>query len=159
LVFGDGKVITLKELQNWKLRNAGLVILSACETGVGSGLAKSGNELGSGVEVLGIGYQVQRAGAKAVIATLWQVSDEATVKLMDNFYSELRKPNTSPTEALTRAQNILIADKKPNTLTSGQPFSCWVTDCKLISLSSCNSPCPWAKLLTNSFVRVRSPLR
>jgi CHAT domain-containing protein len=69
-------VITLKELQNWKLRNAGLVILSACETGVGSGLAKSGNELGSGVEVLGIGYQVQRAGAKAVIATLWQVSDE-----------------------------------------------------------------------------------
>jgi len=112
LVFGDGKVITLKELQNWKLRNTGLVILSACETGVGSGLTKSGNQLGSGIEVLGIGYQVQRAGAKAVIATLWQVSDEATIKLMDNFYNELRKPNTSPTEALTRAQNILIADKK-----------------------------------------------
>ncbi len=112
MVFGDGKVITLKELQKWRLRNAELVILSACETGVGSGLTKSGNQLGSGVEVLGIGYQVQRAGAKAVIATLWQVSDEATIKLMDNFYSELRKPNTSPTEALTRAQNILITDPK-----------------------------------------------
>ncbi|MEL7495641.1 MAG: CHAT domain-containing protein, partial [Cyanobacteria bacterium J06554_11] len=80
LVFGDGEIATLREIQNWDLRNADLVVLSACETGLG------GRDLGSGIEVLGLGYQIQQAGAKAAIASLWQVNDNGTQILMDNFY-------------------------------------------------------------------------
>ncbi|MEL6900531.1 MAG: tetratricopeptide repeat protein [Cyanobacteria bacterium J06606_4] len=81
LLFGDGEIATLREIRSWNLRQTDLVVLSACETGVGS------QDLGSGVEVLGLGYQIQQAGAKAAIASLWQVNDNGTQLLMDNFYN------------------------------------------------------------------------
>jgi CHAT domain-containing protein len=55
------------------------VVLSACQTGLSS-------ILGTGAEILGFGYQVQRAGAKAAIASLWSVSDGSTQLLMQEFY-------------------------------------------------------------------------
>ncbi|MBW4520900.1 MAG: CHAT domain-containing protein [Scytolyngbya sp. HA4215-MV1] len=41
--------------------------------------------MGSGEEILGLGYQFQRAGAKASIASLWSVDDGSTEKLMSTF--------------------------------------------------------------------------
>jgi CHAT domain-containing protein len=83
------------------LSNVDLVVLSACETGIG--ITSKAN----GVEVLGLGYQFQRAGAKATIASLWQVSDGGTEKLMDIFY-ELLKQGMTKAEALQQAQIALI---------------------------------------------------
>lgn len=65
--FGSGEYPTLQDVQNWTLNNIDLVVLSACETGVGG--------LGNGEEVLGLGYVFQDRGAKAVIASLWSVDD------------------------------------------------------------------------------------
>jgi CHAT domain-containing protein len=51
------------------------VVLSACETGLGG-------KLGNGEEILGFGYLMQQAGARAAIASLWSVDDGGTQALM-----------------------------------------------------------------------------
>ncbi|MGK7889375.1 MAG: CHAT domain-containing protein, partial [Leptolyngbyaceae cyanobacterium] len=101
LLFGDGEVVTLREVRSWPLAQADLVVLSACETGMG------GRDLGNGIEVLGIGFQLERAGAKAAIASLWKVSDGGTQTLMDAFYTALSN-GYGKAEALQRAQQALI---------------------------------------------------
>ncbi|NMF57678.1 CHAT domain-containing protein [Pseudanabaena yagii] len=110
ILFGNGDKATIRDIQDWSLKNVDLVVLSACETGIG-------NKLGNGIEILGLGYQMQSAGARVAIASLWQVSDEGTQALMDVFYGELQKGNVSIAEALRRAQIALIRSpqyKHPN---------------------------------------------
>jgi CHAT domain-containing protein len=63
---------------------------------------------GSGVEILGFGYQVQKAGAKNAIASLWSVNDVGTGSLMTAFYAELQKENVAIAESLRRSQIALI---------------------------------------------------
>ncbi|MGV0029189.1 CHAT domain-containing protein [Phormidesmis priestleyi] len=77
------------------------VVLSACQTAVG-------DKLGNGLEVLGFGYQLQRTGARASIASLWQVDDGGTQVLMNAFYAILQNQKTTKTEALRQAQMALI---------------------------------------------------
>ncbi|HEY9639765.1 MAG TPA: CHAT domain-containing protein [Coleofasciculaceae cyanobacterium] len=101
IVFGDGNSVPLSEIRNWNLPNTDLVVLSACETAVGE------QQLGSGVEILGFGYQMQRAGARAAIASLWQVSDGGTQVLMNAFYTALEHGMTKA-QALQQAQIALI---------------------------------------------------
>lgn len=104
VVLGSGEHITLEDIrQSWNLSHAELVVLSACETAVGSA------ELGSGVEILGLGYQIQEAGAMGVLASLWKVSDQGTQVLMGAFYDALGQGMTKA-EALQAAQNALITN-------------------------------------------------
>ena len=79
ILFGNGDKATLKEIGNWTLNNVDLVVLSACETGLGG-------KFGNGKEVLGLGYQFQNGGVRATIASLWRVSDGGTKTLMSEFY-------------------------------------------------------------------------
>jgi CHAT domain-containing protein len=65
-------------------------------------------KLGDGVEILGFGYQVKKAGAKSAIASLWKVDDAGTQALMAAFYKELQKGDVTIAEALRRAQISLI---------------------------------------------------
>jgi CHAT domain-containing protein/uncharacterized protein HemY len=100
IVFGDGSYATLRDIENWSLSDVDLVVLSACETGVGG--------LGNGEEILGLGYQFQRAGARAAIASLWTVDDGGTQMLMNAFYAALKQPGTTKAAALRQAQLALI---------------------------------------------------
>jgi len=100
ILFGDGTPVSIANVRNWNLNNVDLVVLSACETGLG------GN-LGTGAEILGLGYQMQRAGAKASIASLWTVDDGGTQTLMNAFYAALQDEKTKA-EALRQAQVALI---------------------------------------------------
>ncbi len=106
IIFGNGDKIRLGEIADWQIPNIDLIILSACQTGVG--------KLGDGVEILGFGYQIQKAGAKTAIASLWAVNDEGTQALMEAFYRELKKGDVTSTEALHRAQIALIKSPKYN---------------------------------------------
>jgi CHAT domain-containing protein/uncharacterized protein HemY len=106
IIFGNGDKIRLHEITNWQIPNVDLIILSACQTGLGS--------LGSGVEILGFGYQVQKAGAKNAIASLWSVNDAGTGSLMTAFYGELQKENVAIAESLRRSQIALIKSKEYN---------------------------------------------
>ncbi|MEQ9373385.1 MAG: CHAT domain-containing protein [Coleofasciculus chthonoplastes F3-SA18-01] len=101
ILFGDGTPVTIADVRNWKLNNVDLVVLSACETGLG------GN-LGTGAEILGLGYQMQRAGARASLASLWTVDDGGTQALMNAFYAAWQGEAITKAEALRQAQIALI---------------------------------------------------
>jgi CHAT domain-containing protein len=100
ILFGNGERATLRDIETWSLTNVDLVVLSACQTGVGG-------TLGNGEEILGLGYQMQQAGASATIASLWVVDDEGTQMLMNGFYQALRQGVTK-SEALRQAQIALL---------------------------------------------------
>ncbi|MEM9218951.1 MAG: CHAT domain-containing protein [Cyanobacteria bacterium P01_F01_bin.150] len=100
VLFGNGDVMTLGDIRDINLPHAELVVLSACETGVGG--------FGHGEEILGFGYQMQQTGAQAAIASLWRVSDGGTQVLMDAFYGALQTSGISKVEALRQAQLTLI---------------------------------------------------
>ncbi|MEI6064577.1 MAG: CHAT domain-containing protein, partial [Pseudanabaena sp. ELA748] len=106
IIFGDGEKATISDIRKWALTNVDLVVLSACQSGLG-------DKLGNGVEILGLGYQMQAAGARVAIASLWKVDDIGTQALMEAFYGEQKKGDVSIVEALRRAQIAMInSDKK-----------------------------------------------
>ena len=74
----ENGILTAEEIGAMNLRGADLVVLSACETGLG--------EVAGGEGVLGLQRAFQAAGARTVVASLWQVSDQATRALMERFY-------------------------------------------------------------------------
>lgn len=83
--------------------NAGLVTLSACETGMGSGYL---NRIPAGDEFVSLTRAFLLAGSSSVMATLWQVDDRSTVEIMQGFYSRLvqDKNASSQATALARVQ-------------------------------------------------------
>lgn len=100
ILYGDGKLANLREIEKWNLYGVELVVLSACETG-------KGKQLGDGSEILGFGYQMQAAGAAASLATLWQVDDRGTSEFMNYFYTAL-KDGINKTGAIQKAQIAMI---------------------------------------------------
>lgn len=90
-------------LQAWevfKLKlNADLVVLSACQTGLGLEMQREG--------IMGLTRAFQYAGARSVVVSLWSVQDESTTALMETFYSELKGGTVSKDEALAKAMSTV----------------------------------------------------
>ncbi|GAB4370090.1 MAG: hypothetical protein Kow00121_10550 [Elainellaceae cyanobacterium] len=102
ILFGNGDRVSLQQVEEeWFLTNVDLIVLSACQTGLGG-------TYGGGEEILGFGYLMQNAGARAAIATLWEVSDGGTQALMTAFYAALQQDGITKAEALHRSQTALI---------------------------------------------------
>jgi CHAT domain-containing protein len=97
----DGK-LTVEEIYQLQLKPS-LVVLSACETGLG--------KYSAGDEIIGFYRAFMYAGAKSIIATLWPVSDEATSFLINEFYQSLKKNSLG--ESLRMAQ-LKTKEKYPN---------------------------------------------
>ncbi len=82
--------------------NADLVTLSACRS--------AGSKTYSGEGLVGLSWAFLRAGAKNVVAGLWDVTDMSTATLMSDFYEQLTK-NVPPAEALRAAKLRMIRSK------------------------------------------------
>src|SRR5205085_3080196 len=83
------------DIYNLKLP-AELVVLSACETGLGKDVK------GEGLE--GLMRAFMYAGARRVIVSLWNVNDKATAELMQRLYAEMLRRGKTPAAALRAAQ-------------------------------------------------------
>jgi CHAT domain-containing protein len=76
--------------------NADLVVLSACQTGLG--------EVVQGEGLIGLTRGLMYAGTTRVVTSLWEVPDTETASLMSKFYSKMLQENLRPAEALRAAQ-------------------------------------------------------
>ena len=123
-------ILTALEAAELELGQVELVVLSACSTGRG--------QVAGGEGVLGLQRAFQLAGARSVVASLWQVPDEETHQLMREFYSHVwSKTPVLRAEALRQAQLWMLENWSgrsgverlggPKVLllrTSGPPSSC-----------------------------------
>ncbi|WP_234488838.1 tetratricopeptide repeat protein [Oxynema sp. CENA135] len=103
LVEPDGDVqngfLRLHEVYNLNLQ-AELVVLSACETGLGQQIRGEG--------IVGLTRGFMYAGAKRVAVSLWSVDDRATADLMARFYRQMLGGDRAPAAALRAAQLELL---------------------------------------------------
>jgi CHAT domain-containing protein len=95
--------LRLHDVYNLEL-DADLVVLSACRTGVGREVRGEG--------VVGLTRGFMYAGAPRVMASLWDVRDEASSELMRRFYTGLLRRGLRPAAALRAAQNSLRNDPR-----------------------------------------------
>ena len=94
LLFADSQ-FNIRDAALLGLQNTRLLTLSACQT------AMQANS--NGEEISGVAYVFERAGARAVMASLWSVDDAATKDLMVQFYQNINK-GMSKNEALRQAK-------------------------------------------------------
>jgi CHAT domain-containing protein len=91
----DDGILTAYEISNLDLSEAKLVVMSACETGLGDIKGSEG--------VFGLQRAFKLAGAQNIIMSLWKVPDAQTKELMKSFYQNCFK-GLSVSDALRSAQ-------------------------------------------------------
>jgi CHAT domain-containing protein len=92
---GAGGIVTAREIAGFDWWGTQLVVLSACQTGVGM--------VSSGDGVYSMRRALVLAGAESQVVSLWSVNDASTRVLMRDYYEELAR-GTGRAEALRRAQ-------------------------------------------------------
>ena len=96
----DDGILTADEIAALSLEGVDLVVLSACETGLG--------EVAGGEGLLGVQRAFLVAGAHATVASLWEVGDVPTRRLMERFYRNYWEHEMSKVDALREAQLYLL---------------------------------------------------
>ncbi len=95
--------LLLQDIYNLNLPTE-LVVLSACQTGLGREVRGEG--------LIGLTRGFMHAGTRRVVVSLWSVSDVGTTELMTRFYREYVKRKLSAAEALRRAQLSMLKEKR-----------------------------------------------
>ena len=100
----DDGILTADEIASMPLEHVQLIVLSACETGLGKSAAAEG--------MLGIQRAFQVSGARTTISSLWSVSDLGTRLLMDRFYENLWQRKLNRLDAFREAQLYMLGKSK-----------------------------------------------
>jgi len=98
LAEGEDGILTAQEVSNLDLSKTKLVVLSACETGLGDIHGSEG--------VFGLQRAFKMAGVKYLIMSLWQVPDKETSEFMQLFYKNLIKEKDVPV-AFQKTQKVM----------------------------------------------------
>jgi len=116
LVLGDGSRMTLDTLSKFDLTGLELLTLSACQTGLGGAVTDDGRE------VEGLTSIVQKRGARRVVASLWQVEDASTARLMKEMYGAFAAAPGEAARALQKAQLSLRRAESGGTHPWAHPY-------------------------------------
>ncbi len=101
----DDGILTALEISNLDLKNTDIVILSACETGLGDIEGSEG--------VYGLQRAFKMAGVKTIIMSLWEVPDTETAEFMELFYTHWKAKN-NPKKAFKEAQKLMMSKYRGN---------------------------------------------
>lgn len=99
-----GRIMTAEEVAGLDLTECELAVLSACRTGQG--------EVAGGEGVIGLERAFHEAGARRVVASLWNVDDQATRELMRRFYTYLWRDRLDAMQALYAAQREMLDESR-----------------------------------------------
>jgi CHAT domain-containing protein len=92
---GEDEVLTAREISLLDLNNVDLIVLSACQTGIGE-IHEDG--------VFGLQRGLKKAGVNSILMSLWEVDDDATQLLMTEFYKNY-------VSGISKRQSLLNAQK------------------------------------------------
>jgi CHAT domain-containing protein/dienelactone hydrolase len=109
----EGYQLTLSKLEDSTISFHGtrLLTLSACSTA-------KGDVANDGLEMDSLGMIAQQKDAEAVLATLWDVNDASTSRIMSDFYARwVKDPGDGKAEALRQAQLALLREPAPSSPT------------------------------------------
>lgn len=125
VIDGQDGILTALEVTELRLDGTDLVVLSACETGLG--VRETGQEL------IGLRWAFSMSGARAMLTSLWSVPDDPTVALMGEFYGNLwagKNDNgtVSKAAALQAAQLKLLRENRQQFNGDSRPrdWGAWV---------------------------------
>lgn len=97
----DDGILTALEASDLDLHGTQLVVLSACQTGLGSVIAGEG--------VYGLRRAMAMAGAETLVLSLWNLPDRTTTRLMEGYYARLRR-GLGRSEAMRAVQLAALGD-------------------------------------------------
>jgi CHAT domain-containing protein len=102
LLLSDG-MLTVKDILSMNIK-ASMLVLSACQTGL--------NKQKPGDELIGLTRAFLYSGTKSIMVSLWSVSADSTLKLMESFYKKIKNEKMSKAEALQKAQIEMMQDAR-----------------------------------------------
>jgi hypothetical protein len=133
--------LTALEMAGLDLSGTQLVVLSACDTGLGT--------VSNGEGVYGLRRAVVMAGAEAQLTSLWKVSDEVTRKLMESYYRRLIA-GEGRAQALRAVQLEMLADtwlRYPYYWASFVPIGAWGALSPFSATSEGSSPLAYPEVV------------
>ncbi len=98
----DDGILTAAEIATLDLSQCRMVVLSACESGLGQPDGYEG--------VVGLQHAFKLAGVRTIVMSLWRVRDDVAALLMTRFYHHLLTEHTTPHDAMQSAQRDLRRD-------------------------------------------------
>lgn len=122
-------LLYVRDLYNLRL-DAGLVTLSACESGIG--------ELKRGEGFLSLARGFFYSGAASITSTLWKINDASSTKVMDTFYKNLSKSDPKDL-AMQKAKSSFLESNRQNALSHPYYWSGFIVSGNTAPLVTSNS--------------------
>lgn len=146
LLMGNNQKLSLEKIRKNRINfnHYSLVTLSACQTAINTDFIENRRS-----EIEGLGLLIRRAGADSVIASLWNVNDESTGRIMRAMYKNWTEEGMQLEQALRIAQLSLF--KRTETISKDQTNRA-PTVTKRISPSSYKHPYYWSSFILMSGV-------